>query len=348
MELMGTMALEVKWYDFVCFVIVALAFIGALWVLWRKEGASKSDYNTMYESLLLSRPQNEVVVNVLPRGHVSTSQLWTVCWRGVHPLWLFGTRLLSFVILAGFLSWDVVDWNASIFIYYTEWTFTLVMLYFLLGSIVSAYGCWLLFKKPPTFNNRERVEFLKRDLEESISASPSSYREKETKNSIKLQNHYAEEEFQQRAGFWGYLLQTTYQTCAGAVILTDIVFWCVIVPFLSNSHLGLNVLMGCMHTLNAVFLLLDTALNNLPFPWFRIAYFVLWSCGYVIFQWVIHACGFTWWPYPFLELGDSWAPLWYFGLAVIHIPCYGMYALVVKTKITILPRLFPNAFLRSY
>lgn len=30
------------------------------------------------------------------------------------------------------------------------------------------------------------------------------------------------------------------QTSAGAVVLTDVVFWLVIVPFLSNTHLGLN------------------------------------------------------------------------------------------------------------
>lgn len=26
------------------------------------------------------------------------------------------------------------------------------------------------------------------------------------------------------------------------------------------------------------------------FPFFRIAYFVLWTCTFVIFQWIIHAC----------------------------------------------------------
>ncbi len=31
-----------------------------------------------------------------------------------------------------------------------------------------------------------------------------------------------------------------WQPCAGAVVLTDIVFWCLIVPFLSDAHLGLN------------------------------------------------------------------------------------------------------------
>ncbi|XP_043716035.1 uncharacterized protein LOC122664324 [Telopea speciosissima] len=58
-------------------------------------------------------------------------------------------------------------------------------------------------------------------------------------------------------------MQAIYQTCAGAVLLTGIVFWFIIVPFLSTETFRLNLLMGCMHTLNVVFLLLDTTLNRL-------------------------------------------------------------------------------------
>ncbi|XP_044493338.1 uncharacterized protein LOC123216819 [Mangifera indica] len=341
------MALVVYWYDFVCFGIVAAAFIGSWWVLWRKERASRCDDNTIYESLIASRPDSDGFVRAIPKAHVGSSQLWTSCWKGVHPGWLLLTRFVSLVAMAGFLSWDIADWGASIFVYYTEWTFTLVIIYFGLGTIVSAYGCWVYRKDPPSANG-VRDEFVTTDIEESITTNTLTYGENEVRGSIKLQSHYAEEVIQHRAGFWGYLMQTIYQTCGGAVILTDIVFWCIIVPFLSNAHLALNMLMGCMHTLNAVFLLLDSVLNNLPFPWFRLAYFVQWSCLYVVFQWVIHACGFSWWPYPFLELNNPWAPLWYFSLAVVHIPCYGIYALIIKAKNRILSRLFPHAFLRSY
>ncbi|KAF5732058.1 hypothetical protein HS088_TW18G00747 [Tripterygium wilfordii] len=231
-------------------------------VLWRKEGGSRWDDDTIYESLLLTRPDSDRFVRAMPRGHVGSSQLWTSCWRGVHPGWLLATRLLSFLIMAGFLSWDIVKWDATIFVYYTEWTFALVMVYFALGTVVSAYGCWVISNNSPS-RGGETNGFLKTDVEESSKAATIAYRENEIKGKIKLQSHHAEEEFQQRAGFWGYLMQISYQTCAGAVILTDVVFWCVIVPFLSNAHLGLNVLMGCMHTLNVVFLLIDTALNSL-------------------------------------------------------------------------------------
>ncbi|KAK8650633.1 hypothetical protein V6N13_140265 [Hibiscus sabdariffa] len=334
------MALVVYWYGCICFGIVAAAFIGSLLVSWRKEGASRCENGTVYDCLLMARSDADSFVRATPRAHVGSCQLWTSCWKCVHPGWLVVTRFVSFVIMTGFLSWDTLEWDASIFVYYTEWTFALVMVYFALGTVFSAYGCWVCLNTPLP-ENGARDAFLKRDVEENVA-------ENDVTDEIKLQSCHAQEEFQQRAGFWGYLMQTIYQTCAGAVILTDIVFWCVLVPFLSNSHFGLNMLMGCMHSLNAVFLILDTLLNSLPFPWFRLAYFVQWSCLYVVFQWILHACGFTWWPYPFLELNTPWAPLWYFALAVAHIPCYGIYALIVQAKNSILPKLFPRAFLRSY
>lgn len=338
----STMAMVVYWYDFICFGIVAAAFCGSLWVIWNKEGSGKYEDRTMYESLLVARPDCEGYVGTTRLGHVSSSQLWSSCWRGVHPVWLLLLRVVSFFVMAGFLAWDVLKWDATIFVYYTEWTFSLVIVYFALGSCMSAYGCWVYSMKPPSENG------VTEDLEESRSSTAVIFRAKEIRGTIKLQSHYDQEAIQRRAGLLGYLMQIAYQTCAGAVILTDIVFWCVIVPFLSNAHLGLNMLMGCMHTMNAFFLLLDTSLNSLPFPWFRLSYFVLWSCIYVIFQWVIHACGFSWWPYPFLELSTQWAPLWYFCLAVLHIPCYGLFALIMKAKISIFLRFFPHEFIRVH
>ncbi|KAK8509760.1 hypothetical protein V6N12_001836 [Hibiscus sabdariffa] len=341
------MALVVYWYDFICFGIVAAAFIGSLWVLWMKEAASRSDEESTYESLLAARPDADGFVRATPRAHVGSNQLWTSCWIRVHPVWLVVTRFVSFVVMAGLLSWDIARWGASSFVYYTEWTFTLVMVYFALGTAISVYGCWVCLSTPIP-ENGGRDQSLKIEVEEGRIAISATYHEKNVWGKIKLQSQYAQEEFQKRAGFWGYLMQTIYQTCGGAVILTDIVFWTVIVPFLSIKHLELNTLMGLMHTVNAVLLILDTLLNSLPFPWFRIAYFVQWSCLYVVFLWVLHACGLTWWPYPFLELNTPWAPLWYFVLAVLHIPCYGLYALIVKAKNSFLPRLFPHDFVRSY
>ncbi|KAH8517166.1 hypothetical protein H0E87_005204 [Populus deltoides] len=256
------MALVIYWYDIVCFGIVAASFVVSLWVLWRRDLASKCDDNFLYQSLLVARPDiNDRTVLAMPRNHVGSTQLWTSCWKGVHPGWLLATRFISFLVMAGLLWMDIVDWDATIFIYYTEWTFMLIMIYFALGTVISAYGCWVSLKQPAVSEHGENSVFLKRDVEEDGTATSITYKEKKS---------------------------------GGLVIKICLLLIC---------------LMGCMHSLNAVFLLLDTALNSLPFPWFRLAYFVQWSCLYVIFQWVIHACGFTWWPYPFLELNTPWAPL---------------------------------------
>jgi len=53
--------------------------------------------------------------------------------------------------------------------------------------------------------------FLRRDLEESMLTNPIAYKEKEKKGSIRLYSQYVEEEFKQIVGFWGYVMQITYQ-----------------------------------------------------------------------------------------------------------------------------------------
>ncbi|KAH0875580.1 hypothetical protein HID58_072942 [Brassica napus] len=100
-------------------------------------------------------------------------------------------------------------------------------------------------------------------------------------------------------------------TCAGAVLLTDGVFWFIIYPFLTSKDFSLNFFIVVMHSVNAVFLLGETFLNSLRFPLFRISYFVVWTGVFVLFQWIVHACVSFWWPYPFLDLSSPYAPLWY-------------------------------------
>ncbi|XP_058077304.1 uncharacterized protein LOC131225733 isoform X2 [Magnolia sinica] len=324
------MALVIYGYDFICFALVAGAIFGSLWVIRRTEGDQICDDATRYESLLFDRSDRDGFVGQMRNGHVGSTQLWMSCWREVHPGWLLATRAVSAFVLAGFLAWDIRCYDSTIFVYYTEWTVALVIIYFALGTVISAHGCWM-YSKHRLENEERGGRSRKADLEESKS-TVTTYKTAKISGAIEGEGHHEQEIIKQRAGFWGYLMQTVYQACAGAVMLTDIVFWCLIVPFLSIQHFSLNMLMGCMHTLNAVFLLLDTILNDMPFPWFRLTYFVLWSCIYIIFQWVIHACGFP----------------WYLCLALIHIPCYGLYALIVEAKNSIFPRLFPQAYVKPY
>ncbi|XP_076950957.1 uncharacterized protein LOC143624102 [Bidens hawaiensis] len=165
---------------------------------------------------------------------------------------------------------------------------------------------------------------------------------------------------------------------AGAVMLTDSVYWIVIFPFYTIvgyelgfvSNRAYLLLLGVgfelipdqkpdfkrfsylflvcqltvvVHSLNLGLLLGDIALNSLRFPWFRISYFFLFTAFYVLFEWILHAFVATWWPYPFLDLSVEYAPLWYLIVATLHVPCYTLFMLIVKFKYYILARWFPQS-----
>ncbi|XP_057421837.1 uncharacterized protein LOC130715736 isoform X2 [Lotus japonicus] len=248
-------------------------------------------------------------------GLVYEDEAWNTCLIGIDPSWLLIYRVISFIVLLALIIANVAAEGAGIFYFYTQLTFSLLTIYFGLGSLFSLYGC--LFKQ--------------NKFEDRGANSAAFDTELGTYHTRKI------------AGVWGYIFQILYQTCAGAVLLTDSVFWFIIYPIRTNKDYGLDFLIFCMHTINAVFLLGDTSLNCMRFPMFRIAYFVLWTAAFVIFQWIIHACFSIGWPYPFLDLSSKYAPLWYLAVGLMHFPCYGFFALVVTVKHSWLSKSFPGS-----
>ncbi|KAK6924840.1 hypothetical protein RJ641_009166 [Dillenia turbinata] len=273
-------------------------------------------------------------------GFLYEDETWRPCLKEIHPAWLLAFRVICFFVLLVLLIVTAVVDGVSIFYYYTQWTFALVTIYFGLGSLLSIYGCY-------QYHNRvhgDRVTHGQLDTELGTYTNGVSSENFNRSNMTKNLGPNEPYRDRQPAGFWGYIFQIIFQMNAGAVILTDCVFWFVIVPFLAVKDYNLNFLIINMHSINVVLLLGDTALNCLRFPWFRIGYFFLWTCVYVIFQWIVHACIFFWWPYPFLDLSSLFAPLWYFLVAVLHIPCFGAFALIMKLKHVLLTRWFPQSY----
>uniref|UniRef100_A0A804MTP1 Protein rolling stone n=2 Tax=Zea mays TaxID=4577 RepID=A0A804MTP1_MAIZE len=274
------------------------------------------------------------------------ADLWVSCWARLHPGWLLAYRAFALAAAVALLARLLVGHGLTVFYFYTQWTFLLVTIYFAFATAISAHGCWVYSRKSLRKSD-ESHGFLNADVENrDVSNSISGERKKdETKMMVSYYEQIANE---RRAGFWGRCMQIIYQTSAGATMLTDVTFWGLLVPFFYRDKFGLALVTDGMHSLNAVFLLIDTVLNNMPFPWYRMAFFVFWSCAYVTFQWVLHACGsLSWWPYPFLDLSSSGAPIWYLGMAIAHIPCFFLYWLVVKAKHTYFPRMFPHAYVRT-
>ncbi|KAL9273845.1 hypothetical protein AKJ16_DCAP11494 [Drosera capensis] len=57
-----------------------------------------------------------------------------------------------------------------------------------------------------------------------------------------LQEHGYHDKAIRWAGYLGNMMHITYLTCAGAVLMTDIVFWCVLVP--TQAGIELNLVSG--------------------------------------------------------------------------------------------------------
>ncbi|KAG0501622.1 hypothetical protein HPP92_001694 [Vanilla planifolia] len=312
-----SLAYWLRWQVLVCALIAALPAAAAVWLIKKKE-----------------------------RQNLRAMNLWVPYWRNVSPFWLLAYRGIVFLLMAWLLVMLVLIEGVSVFYFYTQWTFALVLIYFLLGTMESARGCWIYSRQ--SVITREQA-LLQGNLERGHAATSSHMGDKIMDDTTLLGNsdgQVYERLHGENAGFSGYVMHIVYQMSAGAVVLTDAVFWIILLPDISSMHHRLDLLMVCMHSLNAVFLLVDTMLNSLPIPWFGMTYFVLWSCTYVAFQWVLHACGSNWWPYPFMELSTPWAPLWYLAMALIHFPCFSIFYLFSKAKNMLITKFYPNLCLK--
>ncbi|KAJ8438515.1 LOW QUALITY PROTEIN: hypothetical protein Cgig2_024604 [Carnegiea gigantea] len=298
-----------NWRFLICalFVLGCMAFASLL--IWKYERANKSEDGR--------REPRQAQAGVLYKD-----ELWRTCLKGVHPAWLLAFRILAFIVLLAFIIGNAIADGLAIFLYYTQLTFTLTTIYFALASAFSFYGCW---------HDRGRGCRLKGvsqsfDVEQVYYAFP---RVGSSENMLKSLCNHEEINVRQIAGFVGYLFQIMYQVSAGAVVLTDVVFWFIMYPFLTAEDLRLHFFNVCMHSVN-ILILGDALLNCMfcltalkhaflalgaysgysslteclllqKFPMFRIAYFMLWTAlaipihGIVnsIFSPMVHTSGFA-------------------------------------------------------
>ncbi|XP_010415731.1 PREDICTED: uncharacterized protein LOC104701692 isoform X1 [Camelina sativa] len=304
-----------NWRFFVCAIFVLTSLFLSSFLIWRYEGPRKRKKHGDDKD---DDDDQSLELEQLT-GVVYDDETWNTCVKDMHPNWLLGFRVFGFIVLLGLISGNAIADGTGIFIFYTQWTFTLVTVYFGLAALVSIYR----FKYAD--NGETGVSMV--DEEEQGSYRPPL-------NMFKSSNGHDRDNrtTRQIATTLGYIHQILFQTCAGAVLLTDGVFWFIIYPFLTAKDFSLDFFIVIMHSVNAIFLLGETFLNSLRFPLFRIAYFVVWTSIFVLFQWIVHACVSFWWPYPFLDLSSPYAPLWYAAVGVMHIPCFGIFALIVKLK----------------
>lgn len=297
-----------NWRFLLCAIWITAAMIFAAFVIWRYEGRKAS------------RPRASSAAGGLNKG-----ESWGTCSKSIHPIWLLVFRVFAFCSMLALILADTILHSVGIFYYYTQWTFTLVTIYFGIGSSLSILGCLQCCLKIDPKSDHAA------DAERGSFVPPALGEDADTYSTNIVLNDY-DHPSPTTASIWEYAFQIIFQMCAGAVVLTDSVYWLVLYPFYTNENDKLTFLVVCMHSVNAVFLLGDASLNSMRFPFFRIAYFALWTCMFVIFQWIIHVFVSMSWPYTFLDLSSSYAPLWYLAVGLMHIPCFGIFYLLYKIK----------------
>ncbi|CAA7405874.1 unnamed protein product [Spirodela intermedia] len=112
------MALSLRWYDALCFAIVAAAALGAGWLILakvRRRRREKVNGAAGYVSLAAEGPPER-----RRRRSDGGAGVWVSSWTGLHPGWLLGVRVASATVMVILLACDIAEWGLLIFVYYTE------------------------------------------------------------------------------------------------------------------------------------------------------------------------------------------------------------------------------------
>ncbi|KAL0692573.1 hypothetical protein Bca4012_059753 [Brassica carinata] len=248
-----------NWRVLLCAVWVLSPMAVALFVIWKYEDSSVETQRRNGDD----SEHNDVIC---------VDDAWRPCFERIHPGWLLGFRVLAlcFLLATNIARLALRGWR--IYYYYTQWTYTLIAIYFGIGSVLSVYGC---------FQHKKQLRTrLTADAEDGLRLPLNG------EKMVLLDESKASDSKALRSCV--HLFQTIFQMSAGAAVLTDSIYWIVIFPFLSLQDYEMGFMTVNLHTSNLFLLLCDTTLNRLRFPLFRFAYFILWTGSFVIFQWTLH------------------------------------------------------------
>ncbi|KAK9812674.1 hypothetical protein WJX72_001650 [[Myrmecia] bisecta] len=211
------------------------------------------------------------------------------------PQLLLAYRATALLFIVALGAYQVHDRGFKVFAFYTVWSWWLLAAFFALASAASYLA---LRKKRPNVNR------LVSRLEHAVVV------------------------------FFHMNLTT--------VLIVDILTWTVLWPMLRANpdpktvqafrFLLFNFISYSQHGINALLMLGELLLNNIPVVPYMLGYVGLWSSVYG--GWALyHYMATGRWLYPFLDAMQSWSPFAYLGLFLTHWLFFGMVILLYKLKL---------------
>ncbi|XP_019057034.1 PREDICTED: uncharacterized protein LOC104805383 isoform X2 [Tarenaya hassleriana] len=214
-----------NWRVFLCEIWVLAPVVGALFIIWKYEDRSVETR---------ANDDDDDDDDGKGRQDLSVDDVWRPCLNQIHPGWLLGFRVLAFCFLLATTIVRLLVRGWSIFYYYTQWTFTLLTIYFGLGSLLSVYGC----------SQCGRQQSMRVTTDRSGTVPENGHRqpfiEGEGMNSTKNRKIAGARVVSKALDSCIHLFQIIFQMSAGAIVLTDCIYWGVIFPYLSIQDYDLN------------------------------------------------------------------------------------------------------------
>jgi len=206
------------------------------------------------------------------------------------------------------------DEKWSLYRFFTIWSYTVLIIYFGVGS------CWSL---------KGSLFCLLGEL--LIFSGYLHYRKSGTWEDTKT------------VGPFGLVFIVLFELNCTMVLLVDTVLWGILFPWAAKDGMDLSIFLNFwsynQHGTNFLFMLVEFAFATVPFFPADVLFILLWTLTYIITIWIVRAVNDSFqWPYPFLDTTTWLAPAWYLGLGLLHAGYYflvfGLYKL--KLKYTVL------------
>ncbi|KZV45672.1 hypothetical protein F511_02332 [Dorcoceras hygrometricum] len=185
-----TLSYWLTWRVLLCAISVLLSLLVGSYLIWKYESSDCLESDEERSS----------------RRHTYYNRSWNPCLKQIHPIFLMSFRIIAFFLLLVALCLEVAVHGFELFYYYTQWTFSLCVIYFGVGSCLSIHGCF----QHPKLDNHSKSH-VPEDMEKGLYA-PLSHGEADS--GVRLcdrLNHPGKGHVLLTSEFWDYLLQVLFQ-----------------------------------------------------------------------------------------------------------------------------------------